>query len=155
MELLWISEGDVIGLGGGSVWIYGLCISCWWVLWNPKSLVVLDRFGFASCNQLLKGVVNTQINDLGWFRNRGLGDSRWVSWVFCRCGSRWSVGFVVDVGHGGRLGFFALLIIVGVWSITMVDDGLICQLLVGFILWDLWDFWVPRFFVFLGSWFVL
>ena len=32
MKLLWINEGNKIGLGGGSVWIRGLCIGCWWAL---------------------------------------------------------------------------------------------------------------------------
>ena len=57
----------------------------------------------------------------------------------------------------GQLGLFLLL--AGVWSVMVVDGGcgvgdLICQWLVGFVLWDLWIFWVPTF-VFLGSGFVL
>ena len=74
-----------IGGGFGSVWIHGL--------WT-----VVER------------CCETQINGLGWFKSGGLGDSGWVSWVFYWCGSRWLVRFVVDVGHSGRFGFFALLI---------------------------------------------
>ena len=74
-----------IGGGFGSVWIHGL--------WT-----VVER------------CCETQINGLGWFKSGGLGDSGWVSWVFYWCGSRWLVRFIVDVGHSGRFGFFALLI---------------------------------------------
>ena len=38
-------------------WIRGLCNNCWWVLWNSKSVVVVDWFGFAGCDRLLEGVV--------------------------------------------------------------------------------------------------